>query len=106
MNLGDSEVVKTGKTDAEKISDCKFFKIIQPNFGPEVKTEMKIFFRTNKWMALFNGENQDNSDIAAATCGMLLSTLNDLVPGANMAGEMCQCMMENIMAVGKFSNSI
>ena len=57
-------------------------------------------------MALFNGQNQDNSDIAAATCGMLLSTLNDLVPGANMAGEMCQCMMENIMAVGKFSNSI
>ena len=53
---------------------------------------------------MFDGSNdwQDTASLAHATCDMLLFTLNDLVPGANLAGDMCNCMMENILAVGKF----
>ena len=51
-------------------------------------------------MALFNGEYQEPDVVASATCGMLLSTLNDLLPGANAAGDMCECLMENVLTVG------
>ena len=53
---------------------------------------------------MFDGSNSDTGSIAKATCDMLLFTLNDLVPGANLAGDMCNCMMENILAVGEYTN--
>merc|ERR1712151_585586 len=61
----------------------------------------------NQWMAMFDGSNgwQDTALLAHATCDMLLSTLNDFAPGANLAGDMCNCMMENILAVG-FSGNV
>lgn len=59
---------------------------------------------TNQWMALFNGAPQDPTEMAEATCGMLLSSLDALVPGANMAGEMCKCLMGNILRVGITGN--
>merc|ERR1712151_1492049 len=61
----------------------------------------------NQWMAMFDGSNdwQDTASLAHATCDMLLSTLNDFAPGANLAGDMCNCMMENILAVG-FSGNV
>merc|ERR1711953_1251844 len=62
---------------------------------------------TNQWMAMFDGSNdwQDTASLAHATCDMLLSALNDFAPGANLAGDMCNCMMENILAVG-FSGNV
>ena len=59
-----------------------------------------FYFRTEQWMALFNGEYQEPDVVASATCGMLLSTLNELLPGANAAGDMCECLMENVLTVG------
>ena len=43
----------------------------------------------------------DMGSLVGATCDMLLFSLNELAPGMNLAGDMCNCMMENILTVGK-----
>ena len=55
-------------------------------------------------MAMFDGSNNDPASLAQSTCDMLLFTLNELVPGANLAGDMCNCMMENILTIGEYTN--
>jgi len=50
---------------------------------------------------MFDGSFKGSTDdLAHATCDMLLSTLAG-VPGADMAYGMCNCMMENILRIGK-----
>jgi len=62
---------------------------------------------TNRWMEMISGDWQqmDMGELAGQTCDMLLFQLNALLPGAGGAGEMCQCMMENILTVG-FSGNV
>ena len=55
-------------------------------------------------MAMFDGSNNDPASLAQSTCDMLLFTLNELVPGADSAGDMCNCMMENLLTIGEYTN--
>jgi len=91
---------------------CPIFNMfIDESWGVGTAAEWEMGCRssvqiTNRWMSFFDGSNkyEDNASLAKATCDMLLFSLNEAVPGANMAGDMCQCIMENVLAVGVTGN--